>query len=39
MFGNIGYGTTFKDVAFVPLQSATFCLQCTMRSVPTPVTA
>src|SRR5215469_1152790 len=28
MFGKTVYGTTFKDVSFVPLQSATFCVQC-----------
>jgi putative methionine-R-sulfoxide reductase with GAF domain len=28
MFGKTIYGTTFKDVHFVPLQSATFCVQC-----------
>jgi len=32
MFGNTVYGTTFKDVPFVPLQSATFCVQCEMIS-------
>ena len=32
MFGNTLYGTTFKDVNFVPLQSATFCVQCEMIS-------
>jgi len=32
MFGNTVYGTTFKDVNFVPLQSATFCVQCEMIS-------
>jgi len=26
------YGTTFKDVNFVPLQSATFCIQCELIS-------
>lgn len=26
------YGTTFKDVHFVPLQSATFCIQCELIS-------
>jgi putative methionine-R-sulfoxide reductase with GAF domain len=30
MFGNTLYGTAFKDVNFVPLQSATFCVQCEM---------
>src|ERR1700683_2601408 len=28
MFGKTIYGNTFKDVHFVPLQSATFCVQC-----------
>jgi putative methionine-R-sulfoxide reductase with GAF domain len=28
MFSKTVYGTTFKDVNFVPLQSATFCIQC-----------
>jgi putative methionine-R-sulfoxide reductase with GAF domain len=28
MFGKTIYGTTFKDVSFVPLQTATFCVQC-----------
>ena len=28
MFRKTIYGTTFKDVHFVPLQSATFCVQC-----------
>jgi hypothetical protein len=28
MFGKTVYGTAFKDVHFVPLQSATFCVQC-----------
>ena len=33
MFGNkTVYGSTFKDVNFVPLQSATFCVQCEMIS-------
>ena len=32
MFGKTVYGTTFKDVNFVPLQSATFCVQCEMIS-------
>jgi GAF domain-containing protein len=27
-FGKTIYGTTFKNVHFVPLQSATFCVQC-----------
>jgi putative methionine-R-sulfoxide reductase with GAF domain len=32
MFGKTIYGTVFKDVSFVPLQSATFCVQCEMIS-------
>ena len=32
MFGKTVYGTTFKDVHFVPLQSATFCIQCELIS-------
>jgi putative methionine-R-sulfoxide reductase with GAF domain len=32
MFGKTLYGTTFKDVNFVPLQSATFCVQCELIS-------
>jgi putative methionine-R-sulfoxide reductase with GAF domain len=32
MFGKTIYGTTFKDVSFVPLQSATFCVQCELIS-------
>jgi putative methionine-R-sulfoxide reductase with GAF domain len=32
MFRNTVYGTTFKDVPFVPLQSATFCVQCELIS-------
>jgi len=32
MFGKTVYGTTFKDVSFVPLQSATFCVQCELIS-------
>src|SRR3974377_2069024 len=32
MFGNSVYGTDFKDVSFVPLQSATFCVQCELIS-------
>jgi hypothetical protein len=33
MFGTkTVYGSTFKDVNFVPLQSATFCVQCEMIS-------
>ena len=32
MFGKTAYGTTFKDVNFVPLQSATFCVQCELIS-------
>ncbi len=30
MFGKTVYGSTFKDVNFVPLQTATFCVQCEM---------
>lgn len=32
MFGKTVYGSTFKDVQFVPLQSATFCVQCELIS-------
>jgi putative methionine-R-sulfoxide reductase with GAF domain len=32
MFCKTVYGTTFKDVNFVPLQSATFCVQCELIS-------
>jgi putative methionine-R-sulfoxide reductase with GAF domain len=32
MFGKTVYGSTFKDVHFVPLQSATFCVQCELIS-------
>jgi putative methionine-R-sulfoxide reductase with GAF domain len=32
MFGKTLYGDTFKDVNFVPLQSATFCVQCELIS-------
>ena len=32
MFGKTVYGTTFKDIPFVPLQSATFCAQCELIS-------
>src|SRR5579862_7303464 len=32
MFGKSVYGTTFQDVSFVPLQSATFCVQCELIS-------
>jgi putative methionine-R-sulfoxide reductase with GAF domain len=32
MFGKTVYGTTFKDLHFVPLQSATFCVQCELIS-------
>lgn len=28
MFGNTVCGSTFRDLNFVPLQSATFCVQC-----------
>lgn len=32
MSGKTLYGATFKDVNFVPLQSATFCVQCELIS-------
>ena len=32
MFGKTVYGTAFKDLPFVPLQSATFCVQCELIS-------
>jgi len=32
MFGNTVYGTAFKGIPFVPLQSATFCVQCELIS-------
>jgi hypothetical protein len=32
MFRKTVYGSTFKDVNFVPLQSATFCVQCELIS-------
>jgi putative methionine-R-sulfoxide reductase with GAF domain len=32
MFGKTVYGDTFKDIHFVPLQSATFCVQCELIS-------
>jgi GAF domain-containing protein len=32
MRGKSVYGTTFKDVNFVPLQSAAFCVQCELIS-------
>jgi putative methionine-R-sulfoxide reductase with GAF domain len=32
MFRNSVYGDTFRDVSFVPLQSATFCVQCELIS-------
>lgn len=32
MFRKTVYGETFKDVNFVPLQSATFCMQCELIS-------
>ena len=35
MFRNTVYATTFKDVPFVPLQSATFCVQCELISTST----
>jgi putative methionine-R-sulfoxide reductase with GAF domain len=31
-FGKSIYGTSFKDIGFVPLQSATFCVQCELIS-------
>ncbi len=35
MFRKTVYGTTFKDVNFVPLQSATFCVQSELISTST----
>ena len=35
MFRKTLYGSTFKDVNFVPLQSATFCVQCELISTNT----
>jgi GAF domain-containing protein len=32
MFGKTIYGTTFRDIPFVPLQAATFCVQCELIS-------
>ncbi|MGO8793287.1 MAG: GAF domain-containing protein [Candidatus Sulfotelmatobacter sp.] len=32
MFGKSIYGTAFKDIEFVPLQSASFCVQCELIS-------
>src|ERR1700719_2299160 len=32
MFRKTVYGAAFKDVNFVPLQSATFCVQCELIS-------
>jgi len=32
MFGKTVYGDTFRDISFVPLQSATFCIQCELIS-------
>jgi len=32
MFGKTLYGTKFRDIPFVPLQSATFCVQCELIS-------
>ena len=32
MFGKTVYGSSFQDVSFVPLQSATFCVQCELIS-------
>src|SRR6202167_5308533 len=31
-FGKTVYGATFKDVHFVPLQTAAFCIQCELIS-------
>ncbi|HJW99714.1 MAG TPA: GAF domain-containing protein [Terriglobales bacterium] len=35
MFGKTVYGSTFRDANFVPLQSATFCVQCELISTST----
>jgi putative methionine-R-sulfoxide reductase with GAF domain len=32
MFSKTVYGSTFKNIHFVPLQSATFCIQCELIS-------
>jgi len=32
MFAKTVYGSTFRDTSFVPLQSATFCVQCELIS-------
>jgi hypothetical protein len=32
MFGKSVYGSTFRSISFVPLQSATFCVQCELIS-------
>src|SRR5579864_2173486 len=32
MFSKTVYGSTFRDTHFVPLQSATFCVQCELIS-------
>jgi transcriptional regulator with GAF, ATPase, and Fis domain len=32
MFGKSVYGSTFRDISFVPLQCATFCVQCELIS-------
>ena len=32
MFGKTVYGSTFRDVNFVPLQTAAFCVQCELIS-------
>jgi hypothetical protein len=32
MFGKSVYGSTFRDINFVPLQTATFCVQCELIS-------
>ena len=31
-FGKTVYGTSFRDINFVPLQSASFCVQCELIS-------
>lgn len=32
MFGKTVYGSTFRDISFVPLQTAAFCVQCELIS-------